>query len=383
MQYHKYIVALVLTVLLNFSLAPPVAAEKATDPVNNNPKVNQEETPAYLKNIIVISIDDWNQKYFQQGTMPRLVGFSQEGLRGKVLDYPGKAYLGKQQQKRLIGDIPDLYRTSQRLSMLVDAKDIQSTVDGKFNYIFSPDNTDRDNPDKIIRTVTDNFSKLNPYFTLVTLTSPRGTEQEKTTYFRKLDTAVGGLLAMLHEKGIYDNTMLVILGKNSDQSTKADPLPEQKPPVYPLIMKGPNLVTGTTLPPVNLEDIQATIFYLSDGKELKSVGHIIWNSLKQENMYLSQNLLNRRIREITEERDYYVSEVWQAEKEQERFEGQRRALAKEREGINNKLAAKEKQVKLLASRVLYYKIAGVAILTILILGYGVEYVILRKRFLLF
>lgn len=382
MKYYKYIVALVLTVLLNCSLAPPVAAEQISNPGKSNPKTTQEKTPVYMKNIIVIVVDDWQQKYFKEGIMPRLVGLSQEGLKGKVIDYPRTADT-KQRQNRLIGDLPDLYRNSQRVSMLVDAKDGQSLVEGKFNYIFSQDNADRSNPDKVMRSVTDNFSKLNPFLTLVTLTCPKGTEQARTTFFRNVDTAVGGLLAMLHEKGIYDNTMIVLLGKTPDQPINASSSLESKPPVYPLIMRGPNLLAGTTLPTVKIEDIQSTIFYLSDGKELKSAGHIIWNSIKSENLYSSQNLLNRRIKEVTEERDDYVTEVWQAEKEREKFNAQKLALSKESEGISNKLAEKEKQLHIFAKRVYYYKIAGVVILTVLVFGYGLEYLILRKKFLLF
>jgi hypothetical protein len=215
------------------------------------------------------------------------------------------------------------------------------------------------------------------------LSGPKGTDQERTTFFRKLDSAVGGLLAMLHEKGIYDNTMIVIIGKSSDQPTKSGVTPDVKPPIYPLIMKGPNLLLGTALPTVNLEDIQATILYLSDGKEPKSTGHIIWNSIKSENLYISQNLLNRRIKEVTEERDAYIAKVWQGEKEKERFDSQRSTLAKEREGISNKLNEKELQIRVYSKKIYYYKVASLVTLAVLLLGYGLEYLLLRKRFLLF
>ncbi|HEX3032505.1 MAG TPA: hypothetical protein VHS59_09725, partial [Bacillota bacterium] len=243
MNYHKYIWTLLITIILSFIALPLMAAEKpAVQGKNASQAKPDQQPPVYLKNIIVIAIDDWPEKYVNDGTMPRVSGLGQEGIRGKVLDIaPLKGE--KNNLDILFGSLPDLYKESQRLSMLIDSDDNKNTVNNKYNYIFALDAAERTNPEKIFKTVTENFSKLNPYFTLVNMASPQGSEADKTKFFRQVDSGIGRLMASLQEKGNYHNTMLVILGKTSvHSSTPGTSALKDDPPLYPLILRGPNLL---------------------------------------------------------------------------------------------------------------------------------------------
>lgn len=369
---------LVLPILLTVLALPAGAAAKAAEENGS-----EGDTANYIKHVVVIAVDDLEARFFNPGQLPRLVGISKEGIQSKALDKgltPGAAA----QDGAVIGELPKLYKTGQRTSLLVDGRGAGPQLNRGFNYIITATPEQRKNPKLTMDAAIAQFSENQPFLTYLAFSCPTNDEQGKGVFFRQVDEAVGRLMAFLHERGVYDNTLVLIVGRRSPELTKRMVDEKQNGPVsFPLGIRGPNLLAGMEIPAVNLEDLPETIYYLTDGKQTGKAGNVLWNALKTDNSYVAQSLLRHRIADISDERDKLLTQQFKWEREKISFVQERTQLAGERQGIQGLLASRDQIITSLRRRITFYHVLGLLMFFTLIAGYGVQYVLLRKRFLLF
>lgn len=372
-----------LTILISMLIVLPAYGEKK---VNSQPGENLRPTPEppkYIKHVVIIAVDDLESKYFNPAITPRLVGLSKEGIQAEVLDRVTKPE-GQAQDLALIGKLPALYRVTQRKSLFVDGRGTGQEPARGFNFVINSDEEERKDPKQILGAAITKFREDKPFLTYITLNSPGREDREKRRFFQQTDEAVGQFTGMLHERGLYDYTLLIIVGRRSPETTKLLAAENQEVPLsFPLGIKGPNLIAGQEIPAVTQEDLPTTVYFLTDGKELEDRGNILWNILKTDNSYAAQSFLRQRIKDISAERDEIVRQQWNWERAKLKFEQQREELQKERQGIKDLLDNRDRTIKVLRLRIAVYHGLGMLITFLFIIGLVVQYFVLRKRFLLF
>jgi hypothetical protein len=129
--------------------------------------------------------------------------------------------------------------------------------------------------------------------------------------------------------------------------------------------------------------LPATIYYLTDGKEIADNGHILWNILKTDNVYAAQSLLKLRIQDVSTERDELVRQQWNWELAKLKFEQQSIELQKDRQGIKSQLYNRDQTIRVLRWRIIIYHGLAVLVTLLFIAALTAQYFILRKKFLLF
>ncbi|MDA8211524.1 MAG: hypothetical protein M0021_06565 [Clostridia bacterium] len=372
-----------LTILISILIAIPAYGERK---VNSQPGDNPgpaPEPPKYIKHVVIIAIDDLESKYFNPAITPRLVGVSKEGIQAKVLDKVIQPE-GEVQDLALLGKLPAQYRATQRKSLLVDGRGASQELAQRFNFVLNSGTEERNNPKQIIGAAINKFREDKPFLTYITLSSPGRDDREKNTFFRQADEAVGQFMGMLHERGLYDYTLFLIMGRRSPETTKLLTSDGVEVPLsFPLGIKGPNLIAGQEIPAVIQEDLPTTVYYLTDGKEVEDKGSILWNILKTDNSYAAQSFLRHRINDISAERDEILRQQWNWERAKLKFEQQRTDLQRERQGIKALLDSRDQTIKVLRWRITIYHGLGMLITFLFIAGLFVQYFVLRKRFLLF
>ncbi|HEX3032807.1 MAG TPA: hypothetical protein VHS59_11305 [Bacillota bacterium] len=383
MRYQKLILLLLMCIFC-LSTKPVCAAPQGqSGGAQGKQGAKIVEPQPYIKHVIIMAIDDLEEKYFNPGVMPRLYGLSQEGIAGRTIDInPVKEPMP--QEKLIIRELPEVYRTSQRKSMLVEGRIRDPWGVGSFNYIFSSDSKEKVSPKTVLSTAAEQFTANQPYLTYITLGNPPKSKLSDQQFFKQADEAFGNLLVMLQDKALYNYTLFVITGRRSlDSWNQVITKGKDSPLVYPLVLRGPNLYNGLQIPAVNLVDMAPTILYLTDGKESSGPGHVLWSILKTDNYYVNQSLLRRRIEDVSKERDTFVQQAWQWEKEKQQFNRQKALLSVESAGFRDKLNSKDKEISQLNNKLDLYHVAAVITIIGVLIGFVVEYFILRKRFLLF
>ncbi|MGQ9533331.1 MAG: hypothetical protein ACUVTQ_11115 [Desulfotomaculales bacterium] len=185
---------------------------------------------------------------------------------------------------------------------------------------------------------------------------------------RDADVQVGRLLGFLHRRGLFERTLLVLAG------TCRQPA---------LILKGPSLREGVVLPPADLADVGPTLAYLM-GVELPGTkGLVLWNALSPRPDRTETYLLERRVEDLSRAVAGMREEMRALYAEREAVEEERRRLAGERAAVAGEIGERDERIRRLEGKVRLMGRVGLALAVGFLLGYWLEYRLLRKRFLMF
>lgn len=185
------------------------------------------------------------------------------------------------------------------------------------------------------------------------------------------------MIGYIYNEGLYDYTLFVIHGLPvADKEIETQ--------TFPLIIKGPNTIGSAKLPLVHMSDLAPTVYYLTDGTELKEIdGFVQWDILKTNTRYGDISFLKKRIEELSKRQGelYRTLAVW--EKEQKEVQKDKATILEEKASLAKIISERDneiKQLRLKQERILL-GFSGVCIA--LGLGYFVQYRLLKKRYLLF
>lgn len=375
----KQKIAVVLLTLALMMMAIPVMG----DPLNNQTQGIESAPPAEIstKRIFLLIIDGLNDEALQTGTAPNIKGLASAGVRfDKVVPpYPYDTHstvasiltgvAGQQQETSIL----TLLENNGIKTSLVDGTEkmapfyngVTNVVKGSFN------GQDKLVIDQAIKEIKENGT----YFNVLILPELR-TVLEKhgansATYRKQLtatDNDVGRLLHYLHTEGLFEETLFIVCGTYNDP---------------PLILKGPPLKVGVKLPPANLKDVAPTVAYLT-GLELKQTGGmVLYNAMKSGGDRGEAYLLSQRVEDLSWAYAGATESLHRLEQEKIEVREQQEKLAQEKQNIQQQIEKRDQEIKKLSNKITMMKIIGLGLLITFIVGYIVEYIILRKRFLMF
>ncbi len=185
---------------------------------------------------------------------------------------------------------------------------------------------------------------------------------------RDTDVQVGRLLGFLHSRGLFERTLLVLAGTGRQPA---------------LILKGPSLREGVVLPPADLADVGPTLAYLTGVDLPGAKGLVLWNALSPRPDRTETYLLERRVEDLSRTVAGMREEMRALYAEREAVEEERRRLAGERAAVAGEIGERDERIRRLEGKVRLMGRVGLALAVGFLLGYWLEYRLLRKRFLMF
>lgn len=222
------------------------------------------------------------------------------------------------------------------------------------------------------------YQKNKPFFTYIYIDdcSESLLRQDNKTYqnaIRKLDTSLGVFLKKLHDSGTYKDTLIVVTSARSSSPTNQ----------VPVIMAGPGVKVNTAINGTMIIDLASTICHLAAlnapansrgipmysafavAEDQKQIVADAWiKALQKDRLdnwdmnYLMDDELSRTVRQMT-------------------------AIKEEKQSIFDFSGEREQLIAGLKSKIIIERSIWIAVVLILILGFVMEYLWLKKKFLLF
>jgi len=244
------------------------------------------------------------------------------------------------------------------------------------------------NKDVITRAVNV-FQKEKPYFIGIELPGVdpdlkiQGDSKKTAAIVNDVDAQLGRLLTNLRSMGEFENSLIIFsgdyrVGDGTENSLATKDL------TVPLIMAGPGLRAGMALPPVKITDIVPTVALLT-GIQVspESDGNVIWNAIAPGGSFSEQNLMLKRIRDLSDENLEITGVIYRLSEEKRLVKTEKEKVNREKAQIQETIGARDREIKSLKwkNRMLQL-LEGVTVL-VMGAGYAAEYYYLKKRFLMF
>ncbi|KAB2954133.1 sulfatase-like hydrolase/transferase [Heliorestis acidaminivorans] len=236
------------------------------------------------------------------------------------------------------------------------------------------------------------WKKSKPFATMVLYTSPALTGKQEGVdspeYLKAItdtDHQIGRWLNMFQEEGIFEDTLWIITSDHAllRPGTSIDKKVEAEM-ILPLVMAGPKVKMNVTLPPVRTIDIAHTITHLSGLTEpAQSEGDVIWNALLPTQDITEEAYYELRVRDLSLQVLDLSKSAYQLAEDKLTIDDRVESLQKQKQEIEIFTAEKEDVIESLEKKVLYqrYLIGGIVLLACI--GFFIEYLVLRKKFLMF
>lgn len=358
------------------------------------PAAAQAETPK-LQHVFVISVEGLSYEGFNNGSVPHMRHLAGEGvIDEKCLGIKAEAPEAAQ-ASLLTGTVPEghkYYSAADRLQMacILDmlkqggrsfmvfdgsAGKLKAFDYGEAHYtVFDVAATDGE----VLGEAAQIFTQRRPFYNHIVLNDCREAmlTLDQGRYYETVaatDAAIGDFLVFLRNEKIFYNSIIIVTSPGSCSSSDQ----------VPLIVHGPFLQVGTRMNNTMIIDVTPTICILAGLKTpLGSRGIPLYDAL----LYTSEersNQLQQWVKALKEERSLNWQENYQMQDEIYRNYHRISSMKEERQSIFEYAGEKEGVIAGLSQRVKTERFIFGAILTLMLVGYGVEYAVLKKRYLLF
>lgn len=290
-----------------------------------------------------------------------------------------------------VQSLPDLMAGSGRKSVFISPRAIsvqdlfKRKTQGGVTVIDVEKNENRD----VIDQATSVLAKDRPFFMGIVLPGVKepperlGSGKKLAADVNVIDEQIGRLLVSLRSQGIYDESMIIIAGYNNITSKYTGPA-DYKGLIGPLVMTGPGLKTGENLPPVKLTDIAPTTALLAGLRiTADSNGLVLWNALRSGTGFQQENLLIKRVKDLSEENIKLVGDAYRMAEEKRLVKLEKENLNQEKIQYQKTIASKDRQISWLKFKIGSLKILEAITVLLMAVGYVVEYFYLKKKFLMF
>jgi len=241
---------------------------------------------------------------------------------------------------------------------------------------FSCDNADSD--EKVLEQALAVFNKQKPFLTYIYLNDCRNALlalDDKAYYetVRTFDLALGTFINNLRKQDNYYNSLIIVTSPRSSSPSNQ----------VPLIMQGPGLKTNTRISNTMITDVVPTICSL----------------LKVENPTGNRGIMACDALLLSYEEQYKYLYKWAASLKSDRVAAwskyfelqdtlyqtiyQMTAIKEEKQSIFNFMGEKEQTINKMKGQMRAERIIYLGIVVLMLLGYGVEYKLLKRKFMLF
>lgn len=115
----------------------------------------------------------------------------------------------------------------------------------------------------------------------------------------------------------------------------------------------------------------------------ESNGLVLWNALRTGTGFRQENLLLKRVKDLSDENVKLIGNAYRLTQEKGLVKAEKEGLSREKQQVQKTIADKDRQIGWLKLKIGTLK--GLELITILVMGAGyvVEYIYLRKKFLMF
>ncbi len=379
-----------------------------------NPEIQKAETSQpevkTIKHIIFITVDGLSEERLKSAYTPNINGLAASGIKTTAIgvlpanslaltasllagadpSVHGLTQPGQRIKTQLLPEIVCRYgRSSAFVSPVGFVQEGFFNREGE-NVIRSYEVKGIRN-DVLVSKVIDVFNKNRPYFLGAQLpgickeTVTRGDKTQIALEVSDIDEQLGRLLSTLRSYGVYDECLIVIAGNYGKYLPQVSAGQEYgRELMVPVVLAGPGLKTGTILPPVKIIDIAPTTALLAGLQTApESNGMVLWNALRSGTGFLEENLLLKRVKDLSEENIESTDLIYRLTEEKRLVKSEKESFDKEKIKIQKTIEGKDGQIRFLKWQVRYLKLVELVTILAMGTGYAIEYFYLRKKFLMF
>ena len=327
---------------------------------------------------VIIIIDGLMQKHLHSSQAPNITNLCQSGTSvQKVINVPKN--LSNTVSLILTGDrnagedaLAGFYAAKKKNAVKTVVID---GTGGKLASLSRGASVVKDRPfqsgDKgIIRTALEEINSTGDIFCLIVLPGPTADNPSKNApTLSLLDNQVGLLLYHLKANDMAGDTCLAITGSIGDP---------------PAAMQGKGIRDNINVPAATLADVFATLKYLNDQKPPET-GMVFYEAIDPGPAGSSSrnNLLEQRIKELSQTYAQASAAVEEMEKEQTEVKLQQSRLDAEKAQYTKVIKKQQSEIDSLELIIKIIKIGGYFLFAVFIIILYAEYRFLKKRFLFF
>jgi len=222
------------------------------------------------------------------------------------------------------------------------------------------------------------FQKNQPFFTYVYIDDCsesllRQDNQAYQTAIRKFDTALGVFLKKLHDSGTYKDTLIVVTSARSSSPSNQ----------IPIIMAGPGVKINTAISGSMIIDLASTICQLALlNAPANSRGIPMYSAFTVADDQ-KQPMVDDWIKALQKDRLDNWDMNYVMDDELSRTVRQMTSIKEEKQSIFDFAGEREQLIAGLKSKIKVERLIWIAVVLFLLLGFVLEYLWLKKKFLLF
>lgn len=391
---------IIFTQLFLFLMAGSSYAVKEKK-ADEKPQNLQQEIRA-IKHVIMISVDGLDEQGMTSAFTPFINSIAGRGIKTSAISVlPGNSSAftaslftgsdptvhgfvkpGQQIKTRSFPEILSSY--GRKVVIVGGAGQIpRGLFDKKDNGVKCIETKSKNNRD-IVGKAMSVFINEQPYFIGINMSilNGSGNKINKAKAISEIDSEISYILNTLNKFGVGDQSLIIIAGKPAVTDYRKTDTKDKY--LVPVIMAGPGLKISSSIPPVRIIDIIPTIALLT-GIQIppECNGLIIWNSLQPGAGFLQENLLLKRIKDLSEINIQSAAEIYKYNEEKRMIKTEQENVQNDKMKIQKMVNGKNDQIRSLKLQIGLLKLLVVVIIIAMAIGYGFEYVYLRKKFLMF
>ncbi|MZP28736.1 sulfatase-like hydrolase/transferase [Heliobacterium undosum] len=232
-----------------------------------------------------------------------------------------------------------------------------------------------------------------PFATLVVFSDPARASKKEGPYSQghlraisEVDQQIARWIRTIKEAGLYEDTLIVITAdhglapRGSDRTDKS----VDRELVVPLLLRGPKLKTAVTLPPAGTVDVATTLAQLTGVRRpAQAEGDVLWNAMLPGAEVSQEGLYDRRVKDLSQRNLELSRSAFQLAEDKMNIDSRVENLQEQKRQMQTFTEEKEQVITALEEKVSWLRYLIGAIIVLAIIGFIVEYWLLRKRFLLF
>lgn len=377
--------------LLTSALAGAEGTKEENQPVEPESRV--------IRHIVLVTIDGLTNSTMNSAHAPNLTGLAAQGIKSSAIsvlppDFPNFA------ASLLTGSDPDIHGfTTAGKQIKTEALPDTAIRYGRTAAYISPAGAlpkglfnqkgqskvasyevDTNENQGVMKKAIQVFGEKRPYFMGIKLSLKSSASKAKA--MTGVDNQIGMLFQALNSGNLFNETLIIVVGNvNGNTSSISQSKSEL---LVPVIMAGPGLKVSVNLPPIRIIDIAPTAALLSGMKmSPESNGFVIWNALKSGNGFVEENLLLKRVKDLSGENIRSTEFIYRLQEEKRIVKVEQDQLNSEKLKIQQTIAGKDREIESLKLRINLFKMICTVALCIFGAGYILEYFYLRKKFLMF
>lgn len=256
----------------------------------------------------------------------------------------------------------NIYQKSNRNVLFIDGTQDGLNDLGKTSKVYK---SSVKTPKQGVEEIKKDFPKELPYLTTLFLSVGPGENS-----VRKIDQEIGQLFPFLHQQGVYEYSLFIVAGIDGKEGF--------------FTLKGPGVKGGITIPSGRLIDAFPTIINVTDGHVPKKLdGLVLWDSLQVRGGYSELTLLQKTVNELRASQVGLNKSLNQAVEDRRLALREEKDMELEKQKVLNNLKEKDKEIKTLNLKIGAMKVVGFMMVIGFVIGYVIEFFILRKKFLMF